>query len=94
MTVKLENDYTADNPSVSTEIIGSPLIVTFDTSPWQSKVDIITKTCIAQEYYTMTIQSRTYFAYGVPSKKLDSKNDVYTVEFTRSDGKGSKFLTK
>ena len=92
VTVKLENDYTAANPSVSTEIIGSPFIVTFDTHPKYSQVEKITKTCIVGEYYTMTIQSRS--SSGKAGKKLDSKNDVYTVEFTRSDGKGSKFLTK
>jgi len=90
VTVKLENDYTAANPSVSTEIIGSPFIVTFSSVPWYSKVEVITKTCIVGEYYMMTIQS---YRDG-SGTKLDSKNDVYTVEFSRSDGKGSEFLTK
>ena len=78
VTVKLENDYTAANPSVSTEITGSPFIVTVDSDPKYCRVEKkFPKTCIQGEYYTMTFQSR-----DANNENLDSKNDVYTVSFT------------
>ena len=81
MTVKIANAYTAADPTISTEIIGSPFTVTVDSDPRKSSIETFKKTHILVEDYRMTIQSR-----DAKNKKIDSKNDLYSVEFTRIDG--------
>ena len=81
MTVKITNAYTAADPTIPTEIFGSPFTVTVDSDPRKSSIETFKKTHILGEDYTMTIQSR-----DAKNKKIDSKNDLYSVEFTRIDG--------
>ena len=88
VTVHIKNAYTAFNPSLPTEIIGSPFTVTVDSDPGKSTIETITTEHIAGELYTLTIQSRDF-----NKDRLDSTFDVYTVQFTRSDGGGSQQLT-
>ena len=88
MTVKIANAYTAANPSLSTEIIGSPFTVTVDSDPVKSTIEIFTRDHIAGDLYTLTIQSRDR-----NHNPLDSTFDVYKVYLTRSDGGGSHQLT-
>ena len=84
MTVKLANAYTAADSSVSKTIFGSPFTVTVDSDPEKSTIERFTTNHKAGALYSMTIQSRD--ANGNIS---DSKDDVYSVKFTRSDGGGS-----
>ena len=70
----IKNTYTAFNPSLPTEIIGSPFTVTVDSDPGKSTIETITTEHIAGELYTLTIQSRDF-----NKDRLDSTFDVYTV---------------
>ena len=77
MTVKITNSYTASNPSLSTEIIGSPFTVTVvagNSIPGTSTVETYQTTHIAGTPYTMTMQSRD--SYG---NTKDSTSDIYSV---------------
>ena len=67
MTLKISNAYTAADPSVITEIIGSPFTVTVDSDPRKSTIETFKKTSILGEDYTMTIQSR-----DAKKKKIDA----------------------
>ena len=81
MTVNIANDYTISNPSLSTEIIGSPFTITVDSDPEKNSIETFADTHIAGNLYEMTIQSR-----DANNNHLDSSFDVYTVEFTPSSG--------
>jgi len=65
--VKIANAYTAADPTISTEIIGSPFTVTVDSDPRKSSIETFKKTHILGEDYTMTIQSR-----DAKNKKIDA----------------------
>ena len=82
MTVRLENAYTAANPSLSNLMLSLAFKITSHSDPWKSRIDI-QKTCILPKNYTMAIQS-----CDASGKNLDSKDDVYNVTITRCDGIG------
>ena len=67
----MTNAYTAADPTISTEIFGSPFTVTVDSDPRKSSIETFKKNHIASTLYSITMQSR-----DANSEILDSKNDV------------------
>ena len=70
----MTNSYTAFNPSLLTEISGSPFTVFVDSDPRLCSIETYTKNHLAGALYTVTIQSRDSL-----NSPLDSTFDIYSV---------------